>query len=63
MIDKIKSFFIRKKVKTTQYGGFSDFFVNAPEEVKIKVIKEAAQKANEDQLKVFKEAQLKVDAQ
>ena len=44
------------------YEGFSDFFLRAPVHEKKKVIEEAAHKANADQLKVFKEARLKVGA-
>lgn len=43
-----------------KYSGFSDFFLNASEEEKKRVITEAARKANEDQLRVFNEARLKM---
>lgn len=56
MIDKIKHFFGVEKGKTPKYGGFSDFFMNAPEKTKKEVITEAAHKANEDQLRVFNKA-------
>ena len=60
MIQQIKNFFKGKtEVKTREYTGFSDFFLHAPLEEQKRVITEAAQKANEDQMKVFKEAQLK----
>lgn len=60
MINKITKFFKGEKEKTAKYGGFSDFFIHAPREAKEKVIAEAAHKANEDQLKVFNEARVKV---
>lgn len=47
------------KRKTAIYEGLADFFLHAPVDEKKKVIKEAAHKANEDQLKVYKEARLK----
>jgi len=62
MIHQITSFFTRKKGKATTYSGFSDFFMHAPKEAKEKVIAEAARKANEDQLKIFNEARMKVNA-
>ncbi|GEM_PF-859846 len=49
----------KTKGSTPTYEGLSDFFLRAPVDEKKKVIKEAAHKANEDQLKVFKEARLK----
>ena len=50
----------RKKVDTYKAEGFSDFFRNAPEEAKEKVLKEAAHRANEDQRRVFEQVQLKL---
>lgn len=50
----------KKERGITGYAGFSDFFLHAPADEKKKVITEAARKANEDQLKVFNEAHLKV---
>ena len=49
-----------KETELSEYKGFSDFFLRAPEETKKRVIAEAARKANEDQMKVFKESKLKV---
>ncbi len=43
-------------------GKFSDFFLNASEEKKEKVLREAARKSNEEQLQVFTKSQLKVRA-
>lgn len=60
MIAMLKKLFtFRKNTDLSEYSGFSDFFLRASEDTKKKVITEAARKANEDQLKVFKDAQLK----
>lgn len=54
----IKKLFNGKKdTDLSEYKGFSDFFLRAPENTKKEVIAEAARKANEDQMKVFKQAQ------
>jgi hypothetical protein len=61
MMKMIKKLFKSKKnPDLSQYTGFSDFFLHAPENTKKEVIAEAARKANEDQLKVFEQAQVKV---
>ena len=52
-----KLFAGKKNTDLSQYKGFSDFFLHAPENIKREVIAEAARKANEDQMKVFKQAQ------
>ncbi|MEI8249024.1 MAG: hypothetical protein WCG07_00830 [Candidatus Taylorbacteria bacterium] len=57
-----KLFTSKKNTDLSQYNGFSDFFLRAPENTKREVIAEAARKANDDQMKVFKQAQLKVEA-
>jgi len=63
MIDKIKNIFKREKTEThKKYEGFSDFFTHASPEEQINVLTEAARRANEDQLKVFNEAKMKVGA-
>ncbi len=64
MIKWIMTIFKGKNApKAKGYTGFSDFFLNAPLEEQKKVIAEAAQNANEDQLTVFAAARLntKVD--
>lgn len=62
MINKIKNLFKGKKAKEPKkYEGLSDFFMHAPADEQKKVFIEAARKANEDQMKVFKQAQLKVE--
>jgi len=50
----------RKKVDAYKAEGFSDFFRNAPEEEKKKVLKEAAYRANEDQWRVLEQAKMKL---
>ncbi len=50
-----------KVEKPKKYEGLSDFFMNAPADEQKKVFIEAAQRANEDQFKIFIEAQMKMD--
>ena len=50
----------RKKVDAYKAEGFSDFFRNAPEEEKKKVLKEAAYRANEDQWRGLEQAKMKL---
>jgi hypothetical protein len=60
MIQQIKNFFKGKAAaKPREYSGLSDFLLHAPLEEQKRVITEAAHKANEDQMKVFKAAQIK----
>lgn len=60
MISQLMNLFKGKKAtKPREYSGLSDFFLHAPLEEQIRVITEAAQKANEDQMKVFEAARLK----
>lgn len=60
MIQKILNLFMPKTHKIAQkYSGLSDFMLNATPEEQKQVFTQAAQKANEDQMKVFREAQLK----
>ncbi len=60
MIKQVFMFFKGKKIeKTREYTGVADFLLNAPFEEQKKAITRAAQKANEDQLKVFEAARLK----
>ncbi|MEK9131412.1 MAG: hypothetical protein AAB447_00705 [Patescibacteria group bacterium] len=60
MIKKIKAFFMTKKPESLEkYTGVSDFMVHASYDTKKKVFTEAARRANEDQLKTFREARLK----
>jgi histone H3/H4 len=42
--------FVTTTVKKTN-GSFADFFINAPEKEKLRVFKQAAKQANEDQRK------------
>lgn len=58
MIETIKSLFRGKR--TIEYAGLSDFLLRASPDEKKKVIAEAAHKANEDQLKMFNKARLKI---
>ncbi len=47
-----------KKIEGPEkYKGLSDFFMHASADEQKKVFTEAARKANEDQMKVFKQAQ------
>lgn len=52
-----KLFAGKKNTDLSQYNGFSDFFLRASENTKKEVIAEAARKANEDQMKIYKQAQ------
>lgn len=51
---------IRTEKKTKEYSGISDFLLNASDAEKKEVITEAAKRANDDQLKVFNAARLKM---
>jgi hypothetical protein len=63
MIDKLKNIFKGKKTgEPKKYEGLSDFFMHAPADEQKKVFAEAARRANEDQMKIFKEAGMKVEA-
>ncbi len=63
MIEKIKNMFKRKNAgDSKKYEGLSDFFMNAPADEQKKVLLEAARRSNEDQMKVFREAQLKTES-
>lgn len=55
-----RSIFKAKSKK--EAGGFSDFFLNASDQEKMKILKEAAQKANEEQKKVFSKSHSKARA-
>lgn len=60
MIKKLKIYLgFGPKRTISDYSGFSDFFLHAPDEEKKQVIKEAAERANSDQMKIFKEARFK----
>ena len=48
-----------KKIQKEKPGKFSDFFLHASEEEKIKVFREVARRANKDQQKIFRKATLK----
>ena len=48
-----------KPSKPREYTGVADFLLNAPLEEQKKAIARAAQKANEDQMKIFKAARPK----
>jgi hypothetical protein len=63
MINKLKNLFKRRKMEDSKkYEGLSDFFTRAPADEQKKVFTEAARRANEDQMKIFKEAGIKVEA-
>lgn len=47
----------REATKRTSGDGFSDFFINASSEEKIKVFTEAARLANKDQRELVKKAE------
>ena len=51
-----------KSPKPREYTGVADFLLNAPLEEQIRAFTKAAQKSNEDQMKVFEAAQLKIKA-
>lgn len=58
MMKILKSMFKGKKTEETKkYTSASDFFMHAPADEQKKVFTEAARKANEDQMKVFRQAQ------
>ncbi len=50
----------RRGGRQTETGGFSDFFRRAPIREKKAVFRKAAEKANEDQRRLFKQAQSKI---
>ena len=55
----LKSIFKGKETEGPEkYKGLSDFFMHASPDEKKKVFTEAARRANEDQMKIFKQAQL-----
>ena len=61
MIDLIGKIFNRRKSeRVTKYSGFSDFLLRASPEEKKRIFTKAAQKANEDQSKVFSDAEFKI---
>jgi len=63
MINKLKNLFKgRKTEEPKKYEGLSDFFMHAPADEQKKVFAEAARRANEDQMKIFQEARMKVEA-
>ena len=58
----MKSIKLTKEEKETRkVEGFSDFFHNASDEEKKRVLLEAAKRANEDQQEVFRQANLKLN--
>lgn len=50
----------RKAEKTEKIGRFSDFFLNVPKERKERVLREVAEKANQEQREMFMKARLKM---
>jgi len=54
--------FFKKPKSSGQFDSFSDFFLHASEKQQEDVIRQAAQKANEDQLKTFEKSQMRVRA-
>ena len=58
MIKTLKKIFKGNKTGgPEEYKGLSDFLMRAPADEQKRVFTEAARKANEDQMKVFKQAQ------
>ena len=58
MMKTLKNIFKGKKTKgPEEYKGLSDFLMHAPSDEQKRVFTEAASKANDDQMKVFKQAQ------
>ncbi len=62
MMNKLKNLFKKKNDELAEYKGVADFFLRAPDDLKKKVVAEAARRANEDQMKIFQEARMKVEA-
>ena len=61
MIQVLKDLFKKRETKTSEkYKNLSDFFVHASVNEQRKVFTDVAHRSNEDQLKVFKEAHLKI---
>ena len=57
MIQKIRNLFKKTdKVNLSEYTGIADFFQRASIDDQKKVIREAAMKSNEDQLRIFERA-------
>ncbi len=54
--------FARANKRRKEYKGLADFLLHASADEQNKVFTEAARKANEDQMKVFKQAQMKTQA-
>ena len=63
ILEKIAAFLKLKLGKPKEYKGLADFVLRASKVEKERVFTEAAEKANEDQLRVFKEAELKMRVQ
>lgn len=58
MMKKLKNIFKGKEAQENpKYTGLSDFFTHAPLDEQKRILTEAARKANEDQMRVFKQAQ------
>jgi hypothetical protein len=58
MIKMLKNIFKIKEAKGPEkYSGLSDFLMRAPADEQKRVFTEAARKANEDQMKIYKQAQ------
>lgn len=58
MMQKLFNIFgIKKTSETKKYKGVADFFLHASPEEQKKLFTEVAQKANEDQMMMFKKAQ------
>jgi len=55
-----KIFKINKEERKESFHGFSDFFLHASEERKKEVIKEAAERANEEQMEIFNRSRIKI---
>ncbi len=63
MISKLKNFFKGKRTEEPKKSeGLSDFFLHAPVDEQKQVFAEAARRSNEDQMKIFQEARMKVKA-
>jgi len=50
---------LKKTEKTAKSGKFSDFFLHASEKKREEILREAANKANEEQRDIFKKSCLK----
>lgn len=59
---KFLAFLFPNTKASPKTSGFSDFFRSAPSEKKMKILNEAAKKANEEQQQIVAKSQLKTRA-